>query len=162
MRRLFYDKRLSGNQSKSCASCHQQNRAFTDGEQTPRGIHGNSTAFSPAALRGLQIISSEKAECFHCHGGFNFTDTSFHSQTIFEEIFYHSDGFYSNAHYAALPGNQQGLKEITTLKTDEGRFKAPSQEESDLIEFLMSLTYNTFLNSNQFSNPEVDIPSFGP
>jgi cytochrome c peroxidase len=30
-RHLFYDKRLSGNQTQSCASCHQQERAFTDG-----------------------------------------------------------------------------------------------------------------------------------
>lgn len=29
-RRLFYDKRLSGNQTQSCASCHEQARAFTD------------------------------------------------------------------------------------------------------------------------------------
>jgi cytochrome c peroxidase len=28
---LFYDKNLSGNESQSCASCHRQERAFTDG-----------------------------------------------------------------------------------------------------------------------------------
>lgn len=30
-RHLFYDKRLSGNQTQSCASCHKQELAFTDG-----------------------------------------------------------------------------------------------------------------------------------
>jgi cytochrome c peroxidase len=30
-RLLFYDTRLSGNQTFSCASCHQQAKAFTDG-----------------------------------------------------------------------------------------------------------------------------------
>ncbi len=30
-RRLFYDKRLSGNGTQSCATCHVQERAFTDG-----------------------------------------------------------------------------------------------------------------------------------
>ena len=30
-RRLFYDKRLSGNGTFACASCHQQEHAFTDG-----------------------------------------------------------------------------------------------------------------------------------
>jgi len=30
-RRLFYDTRLSFNQTYACASCHQQPRAFTDG-----------------------------------------------------------------------------------------------------------------------------------
>jgi cytochrome c peroxidase len=33
---LFYDMRLSANQTQSCASCHQQARAFTDGK--PVGI----------------------------------------------------------------------------------------------------------------------------
>lgn len=28
---LFYDKRLSGNNQLSCASCHRQSLAFTDG-----------------------------------------------------------------------------------------------------------------------------------
>ena len=35
-RRLFYDKRLSGNETFSCASCHEQARAFSDG--LPRAI----------------------------------------------------------------------------------------------------------------------------
>src|SRR5262245_6887283 len=45
-RHLFYDTRLSGNGTQSCASCHQQAKAFTDGlarsigstgERHPRG-----------------------------------------------------------------------------------------------------------------------------
>jgi len=39
---LFYDKRLSIDQSMSCASCHQQAKAFTDGERTHRGVNGLS------------------------------------------------------------------------------------------------------------------------
>ena len=31
-KRLFYDERLSGDTSLACASCHQPDRAFTDGE----------------------------------------------------------------------------------------------------------------------------------
>lgn len=37
-RHLFYDKRLSANQSMSCATCHEQERAFTDGKRTAVGI----------------------------------------------------------------------------------------------------------------------------
>ncbi|MFN0060908.1 MAG: MbnH family di-heme enzyme [Myxococcaceae bacterium] len=40
-RRLFYDVRLSGNQTQSCASCHQQERAFTDGRNTSVGSTGH-------------------------------------------------------------------------------------------------------------------------
>ncbi len=34
---LFYDTRLSGNQTFSCASCHDQSLAFTDGRKTSIG-----------------------------------------------------------------------------------------------------------------------------
>jgi len=39
-RHLFYDKRLSGNQRQSCATCHQQARAFTDGRAGSIGSTG--------------------------------------------------------------------------------------------------------------------------
>ena len=39
-RRLFYDKRLSGNGTQSCASCHQQQLAFTDGRAVAVGSTG--------------------------------------------------------------------------------------------------------------------------
>jgi len=37
---LFYDKRLSVDNTMSCGSCHQQARAFTDGERLHRGVNG--------------------------------------------------------------------------------------------------------------------------
>jgi cytochrome c peroxidase len=43
-RYLFYDKRLSGNQTFSCASCHQQSLAFTDGKVLPLGSTGHMLA----------------------------------------------------------------------------------------------------------------------
>jgi cytochrome c peroxidase len=39
-RLLFYDARLSANETQSCASCHQQSRAFTDGRVTAVGSTG--------------------------------------------------------------------------------------------------------------------------
>jgi cytochrome c peroxidase len=39
-RRLFYDTRLSGNGTFSCATCHQQSRAFTDGRPHAIGSTG--------------------------------------------------------------------------------------------------------------------------
>lgn len=41
---LFNDRRLSFNNAISCASCHQPNRAFTDGKNLATGIN-NSVAF---------------------------------------------------------------------------------------------------------------------
>ncbi|WP_437490570.1 MbnH family di-heme enzyme [Sorangium sp. So ce1014] len=39
-RHIFYDERLSANESQSCASCHKQELAFTDGEARPVGSTG--------------------------------------------------------------------------------------------------------------------------
>src|SRR5262245_62990251 len=39
-RHLFYDKRLSANQTQSCATCHEQARAFTDGRAGSVGSTG--------------------------------------------------------------------------------------------------------------------------
>lgn len=39
-RALFFDERLSGNETQSCASCHAPERAFTDGRRTPLGSTG--------------------------------------------------------------------------------------------------------------------------
>jgi cytochrome c peroxidase len=41
---LFYDKRLSGNATQACASCHLQDKAFTDGFAVSRGSTGEFTA----------------------------------------------------------------------------------------------------------------------
>ena len=40
-RHLFYDTRLSLNHTRSCASCHVQSRAFTDGEPAATGATGD-------------------------------------------------------------------------------------------------------------------------
>ncbi len=39
-RHLFYDERLSANETQSCASCHEQRLAFTDAEPAPTGSTG--------------------------------------------------------------------------------------------------------------------------
>ncbi len=39
-RHLFYDKKLSGNGTFSCGSCHHQDKAFADGLKLPRGSTG--------------------------------------------------------------------------------------------------------------------------
>lgn len=41
-RHLFYDKRLSGNQTQSCASCHRQEAAFSDGHPVGIGSTGEA------------------------------------------------------------------------------------------------------------------------
>lgn len=52
-RKLFYDKRLSGNGTFACASCHFQNLAFTDGKALPIGSTGEQTLRSSQGLANV-------------------------------------------------------------------------------------------------------------
>lgn len=52
-RRLFYDVRLSGNDTVSCATCHIQRLAFTDGRKTSVGVSGKPLAFNSMSLTNL-------------------------------------------------------------------------------------------------------------
>ena len=232
-RHLFYDPRLSGNETQSCASCHAQGLAFTDGlgvsagstgEMTPRGsmsltnvaynsrqtwanpilVHledqaltpmfgedpvelgtneedmlarlaadpaypemfadafpgeaepittgnvvraiasfertmisgdsafarytyqGDDEAMSESARRGLELFFSERLECFHCHGGFNFTDGVTHSGTIEPEVGFHNTGLYNIDGRGGYPEPNRGLYEHTGDRRDMGLFRAPT------------------------------------
>lgn len=240
-KRLFYDKRLSANQTMSCASCHQQDKAFTDGLVTATGstgdvlarnsmsltnvvynsrlnwanpmiktlhsqalipmfgespvelgwsgheqqildslradpiyrdlfakafpneaepitdshvakavaafgsalISGNSAfdkslyqkdnnAMSESAKRGRDLFFSERLECFHCHGGFNFSQSTNHEGKIFDEIEYHNNGLYNIDGTGSYPLNNRGLWESTLKAEDMGRFRAPTLRNIEL------------------------------
>lgn len=85
----------------------------------------NKSALTASEIRGLNLFNGEVAECFHCHGGFNFTDTSFHGGSN-EEFFYHSNGIHDDAYYNPLPSNKKGLFDLTGITADIGKFRAPS------------------------------------
>jgi cytochrome c peroxidase len=57
-RRLFYDTRLSGNGTFSCASCHQQARAFTDGRAHALGSTGQEHPRSAMSLANVAFNAS--------------------------------------------------------------------------------------------------------
>lgn len=231
---LFYDKRLSGNGTQACASCHHQSKAFTDGlalaigstgEVHPRnaqslanvvynptftwanpsllsleaqmqvplfgdnpvemGINGHNKAevlarinadprypamfaaafpaeadalswgnigraiaafqrtlisgnskfdrsqrgqetLSPAELRGQTLFFGEKAECFHCHAGFNFNDQVVHASTQVLDTPFHNTGLYNIGGTGNFPEGNQGLFEFTNKPSDRGLFRAQS------------------------------------
>ena len=326
-RYLFYDERLSGNETQSCSSCHLQHLAFTDGksvaigstgEAHPRnsptltnvaynatltwanplltelesqiripifgefpvelGVAGNTDevltrfasdpvyqelhasafplangiwtwdhviyslssfsrslisgdspfdrfvygdqvdALSDGAKRGMVLFYSERLECHHCHGGFNFTESSIHENSVFEASRFHNTGLYnitdSGGHpeKGNYPPNNTGLYELTDSPKDMGRFRPPTlrnvevtgpymhdgsvptlgavidiyaaggrviesgafagdgrkspwksglvpgfeiteEEKADLVEFLKSLTDETFLENDVHNNP---------
>jgi cytochrome c peroxidase len=50
---LFYDKKLSGNQTFSCGTCHVQSMAFSDGKTTPMGSTGATLARNSMPLMNV-------------------------------------------------------------------------------------------------------------
>ncbi len=238
---LFYDRRLSINETTSCATCHEQRKAFADGLKNARGatgeihprnsmsltnvsynsafnwanpllktlhqqalvpmfnefpvelgwsdqeqkildrlrvdarypelfakafpdetellsvstvskaiaafvatlISGNSTfdkqlyqnqvsAMSESARRGMELFNSERLECFHCHGGFNFTQSTNHTRTEFVELEFHNNALYNIGGTGAYPENGRGLWELTAQPADMGRFRAPTLRNIEL------------------------------
>lgn len=231
---LFYDKRLSGNGTQACASCHHQDKAFTDGLAVALGstgahhprnsqplanvaynatltwanpslvtlekqmevplfgtdpiemgvtdanrdevlgrissdaayvqrfaaafagqatpvtwgnvilsiaafqrtlISGNSTydqytqgkaTLTPAEERGQRLFFGEKAECFHCHGSFNFNDQIVHAASRVVETAFHNTGLYNIGGTGNFPEGNQGLFEFTAKASDRGLFRAQS------------------------------------
>ena len=91
-----------------------------------RYLGGDTTAMSPAAVRGMELFFSERLECFHCHGGFNFTDSTTHANARVERVGYHNNGLYNIDGNGAYPENNTGLYDMTGNRRDMGRFKAPS------------------------------------
>src|SRR5439155_5837366 len=51
---LFYDTRLSANNTTACASCHQQSRAFVDRERFSKGFEGKLTDRNAMSLVNLR------------------------------------------------------------------------------------------------------------
>jgi cytochrome c peroxidase len=57
-RRLFYDKRLSANETQSCATCHKQALAFTDARALGLGSTGELHPRGPMAIMNLAYAPS--------------------------------------------------------------------------------------------------------
>ncbi|MCD0487793.1 cytochrome-c peroxidase [Pedobacter sp. MC2016-14] len=52
-RKLFYETRLSANNSLSCGSCHMQEKAFTDGKKLSKGVDGAFSERNAMSLANL-------------------------------------------------------------------------------------------------------------
>lgn len=93
-------------------------------------------AISESAMRGMNLFFSEKLECHHCHGGFNFTQSTSHEKQIIDRRPFHNTGLYNvsetrlsirgRANKGGYPTKDIGLGEISTLARDNGRFRAPT------------------------------------
>ncbi|GLX85743.1 di-heme enzyme [Thalassotalea loyana] len=173
---------------------------------------GDDNALSASAIRGMNLFFSERLECHHCHGGFNFTQSTSHEKQLIDRRPFHNTGLYNVHGEQGYPKSDIGLGEISQLARDNGRFRAPTlrnitesapymhdgsiatlsevidfyaaggrniveginqgdgrqnpyksefvkgfelteQDKADLLNFLASLTDNTFITNSAHGNP---------
>lgn len=74
-----------------------------------RWNRGDKNAISAAAQRGAELFFGEKGDCWHCHGGFNFTNNSFHNTGLDSVI-----------------TGDEGRYRVTGNPADIGKFKTPT------------------------------------
>jgi cytochrome c peroxidase len=91
-----------------------------------RFSRGEAGAMSASAVNGFNMFFSEDFECFHCHGGINFTNSEDHSRKAFAEIDFANNGLYNVGGTGAYPTGNTGIHAVTGIASDMGRFKAPT------------------------------------
>ncbi|MEM6452125.1 MAG: MbnH family di-heme enzyme [Cyanobacteria bacterium P01_D01_bin.105] len=87
---------------------------------------GDRNAISDSAKRGEALFNSERMECFHCHSGLNFSDSTRHERSGFTEVAFHNTGLYNLDAQGTYPLENTGVHEVTLDPNDMGRFRAPT------------------------------------
>ena len=91
-----------------------------------RYTRGEDDAISEAAKRGSNLFFSEELECFHCHGGFNFTHSTVHENTAFTSRPFENNGLYNVGGNGEYPPTGRGLYRFTLDPEDDGKFRPPT------------------------------------
>lgn len=87
---------------------------------------GDEDALSASAERGLELFFGEDMECFHCHGGFDFSDSTRTAANETVETPFHNTGLYNVDGFGSYPEVDRGVMRVTGAGADMGRFRAPS------------------------------------
>ena len=106
---------------------------FISGDSAFDKNNRNQTnTMTDAAKRGNILFFSERLECFHCHNGFNFSDSTDHSGNQFTHNTFHNNGLYNidgdndGTGDGLYPVDNHGLRVFTLKTEDEGKFRAPT------------------------------------
>lgn len=87
---------------------------------------GDSSAISDSAKRGeLLFSSSERAGCFQCHGGWNFSSIRFEGSPARQNENTSRNAFFNTGASSYDPPNR-GVYEYTQRPEDVGKFKPPT------------------------------------
>ncbi|MVF12310.1 di-heme enzyme [Ketobacter sp. MCCC 1A13808] len=93
---------------------------------------GDQNAISASAKRGQTLFFSETTECFHCHGGYNFSDSNVDRTIAFVERPFHNTGLFNIGGNGDYPADNQGAFEVTGDPADMGQFRAPTLRNIEL------------------------------
>ena len=107
-------------------------RALVSGNSRYDQFQAGKATLTPAETRGMNLFFGEKAECFHCHGSFNFNDQVIHASTRVLETPFHNTGLYNIGGTGAFPEPNRGVFELTGLPKDMGMFRAASLRNIEL------------------------------
>ncbi len=91
-----------------------------------REQRGEANSMSDSAKRGREQFFGERLECFHCHAGFNFSDSIDHTNVQFSQQTFHNNALYNLDGNGLYPSDNHGIREFTLLAEDEGKFRAPT------------------------------------
>ena len=90
----------------------------------------DDSALTPQQIDGMNLFFSERLECHHCHGGFNFTQSTSHEKQPLDRRPFHNTGLYFTGRQQVAgqgyPDKDRGLAELTMQQSDDGRFRAPT------------------------------------
>jgi cytochrome c peroxidase len=114
-----------GNITKAIAAFQRQLLSF-DSPYDRRTYDLDEDALNESEQRGLSLFFGEKLECFHCHGGFLFSQASDHSQNTFDQKAFMNNGLYNLDDDGSYPRGNEGLYDMTFKPEDKGKFKPPS------------------------------------
>jgi len=103
-----------------------QRTLISGGSKYDQYLEGKAT-LTPSEERGKTLFFGEKAECFHCHGSFNFNDQVTHvSSRLGQANPFHNTGLYNIGGTGAFPEPNRGVYESSFVPSDMGKFRAPS------------------------------------
>lgn len=100
---------------------------------------GQDQALTAQQISGMNLFFSERFECHHCHGGFNFTQSTSHEKQPLDRKPFHNTGLYYTQRPAldaslqwGYPQRDRGVAELTGLASDDGRYRAPTLRNIEL------------------------------
>ena len=146
---LFYDTRLSGNNTVSCSSCHRQSKGFSDPNQFSAGINGQLTTRHAMGLTNVTFYQSgamfwdERAASLEDQALQPIQNPTEMGSTLDEVVTKLSQTTFYPALFQAAFG--------TPNVTSDGIAKAISQFERSMISY--NSKYDDYLNGRQTLSP---------